>query len=160
MNNKIRAYQQIVKGEEVPIVYKHLLSLVMRIKAHLEKRDSRYTGFKFSNVSPGYMDYTYFPFYNEYLRGELLRFGIVLNHAEMRFELWLMGQNAEIQDRYWQLLKDSKWNQGVEQMPMYSVLETVLVDNPNFNNEKELFETIATHAKRDIDEIIDYLQVL
>nr|WP_162816979.1 hypothetical protein [Myroides odoratimimus] len=78
----------------------------------------------------------------------------------MRFELWLMGQNAEIQDRYWQLLKDSKWNQEVEQMPMYSVLETVLVDNLDFNNEKELFETIATHAKRDIDKIIDYLQVL
>ncbi|MCC9044297.1 hypothetical protein LNQ81_16615 [Myroides sp. M-43] len=160
MQNSIKEYQQMVRIGQVPQVYKQLLSIVMRMKAYMEKKDANYSNFKFSNVSPGYMDYTYFPFYDESLRGELLRFGVVLNHAEMRFELWLMGQNADIQSRYWQLLKDSKWNIQREEMPIYSVLEIVLVASPDFENEKVLFETVATKAMVDIREIVTYLNKL
>ena len=38
-------------------------------------------------------------FINEFLRERKLRFGIVLNHEKMKFELWLMGQNAGIQKK-------------------------------------------------------------
>lgn len=44
------------------------------------------------NISSGYMDYSYFPFTTtDFLRTHKLRFGAVLNHPQMRFELWLMG---------------------------------------------------------------------
>lgn len=56
------------------------------------------------------MDYTYFAFYDEYLRSQQLRFGIVLNHHQMQFELWLMVQNAERQIFYWEKLKELEWN--------------------------------------------------
>lgn len=75
------------------------------------------------NISLGHLDYTYFPFFNTYLRQHKLRFGIVLNHMEMRFELWLMGQNASVQEKYWELLKNTDWNKDIEAMPLYSVLE-------------------------------------
>lgn len=42
---------------------------------------------------------------------------------EMRFELWLMGQNASVQEKYWELLKNTDWNKDIEAMPLYSVLE-------------------------------------
>jgi hypothetical protein len=67
-----------------------------------------------------------FSFDNEYLRGEKLRFGIVQNHSEIRFELWLMGQNKEIQNRYWDVLKASKWNEGRAKKPQYAELEAVI----------------------------------
>lgn len=158
MKEKIEAYQKLVQIGHMPSTYKYLLSVVMRMKAYMEKKDANYANFKFSNVSPGYMDFTYFPFYDEHLRGNLLRFGIVLNHAEMRFELWLMGQNADVQAKYWLLLKDSKWNIEREEMPIYSVLETVLVSSPDFENEKVLFESVATKAMADIIEIVTYLK--
>ena len=67
-----------------------------------------------------------FSFFNDYLRDKKLRFGIVLNHSKMRFELWLMGQNKEIQKRYWDMLKTSPWNQGRSTKPQYAELEIVL----------------------------------
>lgn len=44
------------------------------------------------NISFGYLYYTYFPFFNYYLRKLKLRFGIVLKHRKMQFELWLIGK--------------------------------------------------------------------
>ena len=41
------------------------------------------------------------PFFNESLRSHKLRFGIVLNHEKLSFELRFMGQNVEIQKKYW-----------------------------------------------------------
>ena len=61
--------------------------------------------------------YTYFPVFNQFLRNQKLRFGVVLNHEKMQFEFWLMGQNADVQRAYWELLKDSVWNSGRKEMP-------------------------------------------
>ena len=106
------------------------------------------------------MDFTYFPFFNDALRHKKLRFGIVLNHAEMRFELWLMGQNADVQAAYWAHLKTSVWNHGREKMPRYSVLEVVLVTHPDFEDAEALNAEISGKALRVAEEIIRYLEAL
>lgn len=84
----------------------------MRYMMHLKAYFSRYLPDTFSigNISPGYLDFTYFPFFDDFLRERKLRLGIVLNHQSLQFELWLMGQNALVQQDYWELLKTSKWN--------------------------------------------------
>lgn len=60
------------------------------------------------------MDYTYFSFFNEYLKNHKLRIGIIINHEKMQFELWLMGQNASIQKEYWEIFKDTNWNKDIK----------------------------------------------
>ncbi|MCI8565134.1 MAG: hypothetical protein HFI39_02265 [Lachnospiraceae bacterium] len=40
------------------------------------------TQYKTGNISFGYLDYTYFSFFNQYLREQKLRFGVVLNHKK------------------------------------------------------------------------------
>ena len=135
-----------------------LLKYVMQVKTSFEKTFSK--GYSCGNVSPGYMDYSYFPFANDYLKSKGLRFGIVLNHNEMRFELWLLGQNKEIQNRYWDILKGSEWNEGLTERPQYAELEVILVDTPDFENLDRLTVDIVNGAVKEADRVIAYLKKL
>lgn len=106
------------------------------------------------------MDYTYFYFFDDYLRNKKLRFGVVLNHRKIRFELWVLGQNAEVQDKYWELLKNTKWNQSRTDRPKYSLLEAVLVENPDFDNQDVLTNQISGHVMCVVDDIKAYIKSL
>nr|WP_243754724.1 hypothetical protein [Flavobacterium jejuense] len=78
----------------------------------------------------------------------------------MRFEIWLLGNTIPTQKKYWELLKNTKWNKDKTKMPKYSILETTLVENPDFNNLDKLTEQIETKMIRASDEILDYLKTL
>lgn len=160
MDKSLNDYVEIYKAElekgDIQIAYGQLLKYVMALKVHFQKvQPGNYT---FGNVYLGFMDYTYFYFFNDFLRSKKLRFGIVLNHPEMQFELWLLGQNAEVQDRYWELLKTTKWNAGRTTKPKYATLEAVLVEKPDFNDLEALSNKIGTEAQSIIQEIMPYLQ--
>jgi len=156
INSCISLYKEQVNKSDIQKTYMFLLKYVMQVKANFEKAFSK--EYSCGNVSPGYMDFSYFPFYNEYLRDKKLRFGIVLNHVEMRFELWLMGQNKETQKRYWDLLKTSPWNQDHTPKPQYAELEIVLIDNPDFENIDALTVNIINGAVEEADKVIAYLK--
>lgn len=152
----VAVYKEQLQKEDIQKAYEGLVKYVMVLKSHFSKELS--DKFLFGNISPGYMDFTYFPFFNDFLREQKLRFGIVLNHKKVRFELWLMGQNLEIQRNYWNLLKTSQWNKEQIAMPKYSVLEVILVENPDFNELDILTSKIEQEAIILIHEIIDYIK--
>ena len=147
--------EQLAKGE-IQKAYSFLLKYLMQLKADFEK--SFLKGYSFGNVSPGYLDISYFPFFNGYLRDHKLRFGLVLVHSEMRFELWLLGQNKKIQAKYWERLKTSPWNRARKNMPKYSVLETILIENPDFDTVDQLTADIIKKAAAAAEEIEAYLK--
>ncbi|MEJ5105910.1 DUF7000 family protein [Chryseobacterium sp. MYb328] len=155
INLSVKSYQKIVNEDEIPQVYLYLLRFMMQVKADF----SRHFKEKFSvgNISPGYMDYTYFPFFDSSLRDHKLRFGIVLNHKKMQLELWLMGQNAEVQQEYWEKLKSASWNKHLVTMPQYTVLETIFVENPDFENEQAIQEVIRKKTLETVPEIMKLL---
>lgn len=155
-NEIVAVYKEHLEKGEIQQAYKGLLKYLMKIKAHLGRTLS--DQYSFGNCSPGYLDYSYFPFFNDFLRKKDLRLGVVLNHKEMRFELWLMGQNAETQKHYWEILKDTKWNEKQIKMPKYSVLETILVENPNFNDLNSLTAEIEKETVQISNEVINYLK--
>ena len=103
------------------------------------------------------MDYTYFTFYDEYLRSQQLRFGIVLNHHQMQFELWLMAQNAERQVFYWEKLKELEWNREKVAMPRYTVLDTVIEANPDFSDLDKLADSIVEKTLLEVERIYPFL---
>ena len=82
----------------------------------------------------------------------------MLNHLDMRFEVWLLGNTISNQKKYWELLKTTTWNKDRTEMPKYSILETTLVENPDFNNLNALSEQIETNMIKVSDEILDYLK--
>ena len=155
LNEYIVAYKKQLEKGDIQQAYKGLLKYIFTVKSHLSKKMCEFT---FGNTSQGYMDYTYIPFFNDYLKSNNLRFGIVLNHRKIRFELWLMGQNAKVQEKYWGMLKDTEWNKNRTIMPKYSVLEVTLVENPNFDDLETLTQEIEKRVFLFSKDIIAYLK--
>lgn len=155
-NQHLSLYKEALREGSIQKIYTGLIKYVLSLKAYCSK--SMADKYSFGNLSLGYMDYTYFPFFDEFLREKKLRFGIVLNHEKVRFELWLMGQNAEVQKEYWNLLRSTKWNKDKAEMPQYSVLEVTLVDNPDFDQLDILTQSITDETVKLTTEIMDYLR--
>lgn len=156
MNEYIDIYKKQLEQGDIRIAYEYLRKYMMVLKTYLTNHFA--DKYSFGNVYAGYMDYTYFYFFSDYLHNKKLRFGVALNHREMQFELWFMGQNAELQAEYWELLKNTEWSKGQTAMPQYSVLEVVLVDNPDFDNQDILTDEIAKSTICVADEIQSYIQ--
>lgn len=154
-NLYIAQYHKILQEEQIQIAYKFLLQYLMALKAQWAVSFSE--RFSFGNVSPGYLDYSYFPFHNDFLRKHKLRFGLVLDHQKMALELWLMGQNASIQKKYWNQLKDSRWNKGRTRMPRYAVLEITLATDLNFDDLPLLTDLLSTKMSQASQEVLDFL---
>ncbi len=157
-NDYVAAYKAQLDKGDIQKAYTGLVKYVMKLKTDLSKRQS--DRFSFGGILQGYMDYTYFYFSNDYLKNNKLKFGLVLNHLEMRFEVWLLGSTVNIQGTYWNLLKAAKWNANRTEMPRYAILETTVVENPDFSDLCALTEQIETELNQTTNEILDYLKVL
>lgn len=152
LSESLAIYKEQLSQGDIQRAYVALTKYVAELKAKFP--DIYRTG----GISFGYLDITYFPFTNEWLRENQLRFGIVLNHPAMQIELWLMGRNASVQAEYWEILKDSKWNQDIEVMPIYSVLEVCLESNIDFDNKEKMTEVILNKTVALAQEIEGYLK--
>lgn len=157
LNDYVRTYKGELDKGDIQKAYAGLVKYVTRLGTVLFKNLSK--KYSFGGLLQGYMDYTYVYYTNDYLKQRKLKMGLVLNHTEMRFEVWLLGQTAPIQQRYWHYFKDTKWNEGRTEMPKYSILETVIIDQPNFNDldllskqiEKELV-LVSEKIQKDIEK--------
>ena len=72
----------------------------------------------------------------------------------MRFEIWLLGQTKDIQKKYWNLLRKSKWNKDKNIMPKYAILEAIIIEKPDFNNLDLLSKNIENNLVKVSNEII------
>lgn len=152
IQKSIEIYKEQLDNGYIQVAYLALTKYVAELKSNFPKE------YRTGNISFGYLDYTYFSFFNTFLRDQKLRFRVVLNHRKMQIELWLMGQNANIQKKYWEILKKSKWNSDRNKMLRYSVLEVVLENQIDFNNKKRMTENIITQALSLSQEIQQYLK--
>jgi hypothetical protein len=156
LSESIDKYKKELEKGDIQVAYATVVKFVMRMKTDLTKNMSN--SYTFGNVLQGYMDYTYFYFLNDYLKQRKLKFALVLNHKEMRFEVWLLGQTIDVQEKYWLLLKNSRWNQDRSEMPQYSILEAVLEIEPDFDNQDKLSKQIESEVKLVTVEILDQLK--
>jgi hypothetical protein len=158
LNKYVSVYKEQLEKGDILIAYNELVKFVMRLRTDFIKNLS--DQYSFAGILHGYMDYTYFYYSNDYLKHKKLKLGLVLNHLEMRFEVWLLGNTIPNQKKYWELLKNTTWNKDRTEMPKYSILETTLVENPDFNNLNALSEQIETNMIKVSVEILDYLKAL
>ena len=158
LNKYVSIYKEQLNNGDILIAYNELVKFVMKLRTDFIRNLSE--EYSFAGILNGYMDYTYFYYSNDFLKSKKLKFGFVLNHKEMRFEVWLLGNTKPTQKKYWELLKTSKWNKAKTEVPKYSVLESVLVENPDFNNLELLTEKIENQTIQVSDEIIKHLKTL
>lgn len=151
MNEYVAVYKEQLAIGDIQIAYEFLLKYLSSTKASFEKNYG--DKYSYGNIGRGFLDITYYPFSTSYLKEKNLRYGIVLNHEKIQFELWLMGKNINIQKNYWQLLKSSEWNQHQPTMPKYSIIEVALVENPDFDHLDDLTQMIIDRADKIATEI-------
>lgn len=144
LNAQIPAYKKAFASGEVQKTYQSLVGIVQNLRTEFSKK---YKGeYSVANVLHGHIDFTYYYLQNNYLKKNKLKLAIVLNHQQVQFELWLLGQTKDVQVHYWEKLKDVKWV-NCETMPEYSIFEITLLTNPDFDNKEKLSESIHSAFK-------------
>jgi len=138
--------------------YRGLMEYIMDLRTYLNKKYPDYN--VPSNIYFGYMDMTYFSFFPESLKRRKLKIGIVFIHETCRFEVWLFGYNKQVQTKYWKLIKEKNWNKyrivpttkGFD-----SIVENILVDDPDFSDLDNLTKQIENGALKFIKDVENFL---
>lgn len=150
--------RQMEKGT-IKQAYQELMEFIMGLRSSFQKKYPEY--YVSGNVYFGYMDMTYFSVIPYGLKQRKLKIAIVFNHDTCGFEVWLAAANKTIQTKYWKMVKDSGWNKY--RIPPTikghdSIIESILVDNPDYNDLdglKHQIETGTFDFIKDIEEIIN-----
>ena len=154
LNARIPAYKDAFASGEIQKTYQNLVGIVQNLRTDFAKK---YIGeYSVANVLHGYIDFTYFYLQNDYLKKHKLKLAIVLNHHQVHFELWLLGQTKDVQIGYWEKLKGAKWvNENT--MPEWSIFEIVMLAKPDFDDPEKLSESIHSSFRVLSKDIFDTL---
>jgi hypothetical protein len=155
----IDEYKKQLKKGHIQKAYRGLIEYILGLKTYLSKKYPDY--FVSGSIYYGYMDMTYFSFTPESLKRRKLKIAIVFNYDDFRFEVWLGGYNKQVQSEYWNLFNQSYWNKyhivsSIEGMD--SIVEHVLVDNPDFSNLNDLTKKIEKETMVFINNIDCFLK--
>ena len=132
--NMIEYHTQLQKGI-LSQAYRGLMEYIMGLRTYLKNKYSDF--FVSGSIYYGYMDMTYFSFFPKSLKDRNLKIAIVFIHETCQFEAWLAGINQQVQQKYWQLIKESGWDKYCIITPekgVDSILEHVLVAEPDFDD--------------------------
>ena len=158
LNDYVREYKRQLQQGDIREGYRGLIKYMMDLKTYFK---NEYPGYGVSgNIYQGYMDISHFTFTPPELKRQRLKIAIILNHEKVRFEVWLVGVNKQIQKRYWELFQGSDWDKYyIPPNPQdgFSILEGVLVEGPNFDNLPALTKQIEQAV---LTFILDVVEVL
>lgn len=153
LNDDIREYQSLLEAGSIQKAYRGILGFMSNLKVHLERK---YPYHLTSSLYPGYMDMTYFAFTPKSLKNRKLKVAIVFLHEECRFDVWLGATNRRIQSGFIEMLRNK--DLGTYQLSIVgsgvdSIIETVLVDEPDFDRLDELKAKIEDKLLPFIDDV-------
>lgn len=154
----VNEYRKQIEKGAIQKAYKGLMEYVMALRTYFKNKYPDY--FVSGSIYYGYMDMTYFSFIPKSLKAHNLKIAIVFVHEPFRFEVWLAGYNKQVQTKYWKLFKESGWNKyhivsttkGVD-----SIIESVLVDNPDFGDLDTITKQIEAGTLKFIEDVESFL---
>jgi hypothetical protein len=151
-------YRKQMRKGDIAEAYKGLMDYIMNLRTHFQNKYPDY--FVSGSIYYGYMDMTYFSFFPKSLKNRKLKIGIVFIHDTCRFEVWLFGYNKQVQAKYWKLFKENDWN--TYRIPstikgMDSIIEYIVVDNPDFSDLDTLTKQIERGILKFIKDVENFL---
>jgi hypothetical protein len=150
--------RQLRKGS-IQKAYRGLLAYMMDLQRDLGKK---FPGHGTSGLYHGYMDMPYFAIFPKSLKHRGLKIAIVFNYGAFRFEAWLAGSNRKVQQKYWELFRDSRWNRYRLVTPakgVDSIVECNLAEDFDFGDLDRLTAGIEENTVKFIDDIERFLSV-
>lgn len=157
LNEYVIAYQKQLQEGKIQIAYKGIMSFMGNLKSYLSDMHSDYL---VGALYFGYMDMTYFAITTTELKDKQLKIAVVYLHQENCFELWLSATNKKIQAQYIDKLKDKDlkgYQLSVSQPGIDSIIESRIIDHPNFNELTSLkveLDKLTQKFIEDINEMI------
>jgi hypothetical protein len=154
----INEYRKQLEKGGVKKAYKGLMEYIMDLRTYFKNKYPDY--FVSGSIYYGYLDMTYFSFIPKSIKNRKLKTAIVFIHDTFRFEVWLAGYNKQVQSKYWKLFRESGWNKynlvsttkGVD-----SIIEYILVDNPDFSDLDILTKQIEQASLKFIKDVENFL---
>ncbi len=149
--------KQLEKGT-IQKAYQGLIEYMMSLKNHFA---GKYPDYSIpGGIYYGYMDMTYFSVLPKSLKDRDLKIAIVFLYDAFRFEIWLSGKNKRVLSKYWQFFKKSNWDKYKIVEPVKgvdSIVEHVLMDNPDFSDLANLTKQIDKATLKFIKDIEGFL---
>ena len=149
--------KQLEKGA-IQKAYLGLMEYMMSLKNHFSKTYPDYS--TPGSLYNGYMDMTYFSILPRSLKERDLKIAIVFLYDNFRFEIWLSGKNKQVLAKYWQIISKRRWDKYKVVEPgkgVDSVLEHILVSNPDFSDLDALTKQIEHGTLKFIQDIEMFL---
>jgi hypothetical protein len=153
-------YNRQLKAGEIRHAYRGLMQFMAGLRTSFEQHYPEHiTG----AIYPGYMDMTYFAFTPENIKKHKLKIAIVYLHEEDRFEAWLTGGNRKVQAACIDALRFAKLGRyclssvapGVD-----SIIESILVDAPDFDDLNALRSQIEKEVQRFTEDMANLLKAV
>jgi hypothetical protein len=149
--------KQLEKGE-IQRAYKGLMDYFWSLKSVFETKHPDYC--PSGGVYYGFMDMTYFALFPKSLKPRKLKIALVFVHETFRFEVWLAGVNKSVQAKYWKLIRESSWTKY--RLPAIakgadSIVECILIENPDFSNLEALTRQIEAGTLEFIRKVETFL---
>jgi hypothetical protein len=154
----INEYRKQLEKGTIKKAYRGLMEYIMGLRSYFNNKYPDY--FISGSIYYGYMDMTYFSVIPKLLKQRNLKIAIVFIHDTFRFEVWLAGSNKQVQQKYWKLIKESDWKKYhivPTTKSVDSIVEDILVDNPDFSDLDTLTAQIETATLKFIVEIENFL---
>jgi hypothetical protein len=155
--NMIEYRKQLEKGA-IQKAYQGLMEYMLKLKNHF---GNKYPDYSVSgSIYYGYMDMTYFSVFPKSLKDRDLKIAIVFVYDSFRFEVWLSGRNQQVLAKYWKIIEESGWGKyklGALGKGADSVVEHILVDNPDFSDLDALTRQIDQGTLKFIQDVESFL---
>jgi hypothetical protein len=155
--NLIELRKQLRKGQ-IQKAYQGLMQYMQGLKSHFM---NTYPDYSVSgSMYYGYMDMTYFSIVPDFLKERDLKIAIVFVYESFRFEVWLSGRNKKVLMKYWKVITESGWDQykiAPQGKWADSILEHVLVEDPDFSDLEKLTGQIDHGTSKFLDDIESFL---
>lgn len=160
LNLEIKEYQHQLSKGHIQKAYVGIMTFMTSLKSYLHKK---YPDHATSTLYLGYMDMSYIAFTPSHLKEKKLKIAIVFLHKVCRFEAWLVGANRKIQSKVINRLS----NQNIENYKLSrvspgvdSIIETILVEQPDFDMPNALIKQIEEKTIGFIDDMTTLLVYL
>jgi hypothetical protein len=147
---------QLEEGR-ISIAYQGITGFFRELRSHFEKScpDYEIPG----NIYYGFLDMTYFSILPPFLKDRGLKIAVVFVYDAFRFEVWLSGRNRGVQQAVSQSIQHSGWQTyhlTPEPRKADSVLDHVLVEDPDFSDLDDLTAKIESGTLEFIQAVVDF----
>lgn len=152
LSEHIPAYIELLASDKASKGYKALMNYLMMLRQHFVKHHS--DEMSVGSFYQGYMDMSYFALTHTTLKAKKLKVGLVFNHEQVQFELWFVGQNKQVQKKYWSILQTidlKKYRLSLNGEE--SIIRHMIVENPDFKNMDVLTSRIEQETLAFINDM-------